>query len=86
MLGAYKNAAGKISPGDIAALLEKLNYIHSCNQAVGFYLEQSGAYSEAEVNLFHRETMTHDFYLDHEMASSRYSHKCRIYYPAELDE
>ena len=85
VLQAYGRAADKISPQDLAALLKKLNYAYPYNQAIGFYMERSGAYQEDDIALFHHPNMTHDFYLDYEMANRSYSSKWRLYYPSELD-
>jgi predicted transcriptional regulator of viral defense system len=81
VLKAYTNAAKKVSVNRIAALLDKLDFIYPYHQAIGFYLEQSGAYKDNQINLIAKRDIKFDFYLTYNMENPLYSEKWKIFYP-----
>lgn len=81
---AYRMAQGKLSVNRLSAMLKKLNYIYPYHQAIGFYLENAGAYKESSIRLFQKFDMEYDFYLTHKMTDMVYSKKWRLYYPRGL--
>lgn len=81
VLEAYRRAVDKVSVNKLAAMLKKLGYIYPHHQAIGFYLEKAGVYSESQIQLLRKLDMKHDFYLMHEMKDKQYSKEWKLYYP-----
>ena len=84
VLKAYGLAEGKISVNKLASYLKKIDYIYPYHQAIGFYLERSGAYKESQINLLRKFGMQFDFYLTYQMKEMSYSKDWRLYYPKGL--
>jgi hypothetical protein len=82
VLKAYQSAHGRASTNRLAALLAQLDYTYPYHQAIGFYLERSGAYPASAIQLF-RDKFTYefDFYLTYEMKNPRYEARWRLYVP-----
>ena len=51
VLKAYEEAAEEVSINKLISILKKLDFIYPYHQVIGFYLEQSGAYREFQINL-----------------------------------
>jgi len=81
VLEAYKRAANHISVNKLAAILRKMDFIYPYHQVIGFYLERSGAYRTAQIDLFKRFAQMYDFYLTYNMQDKEYSNEWRLYYP-----
>jgi predicted transcriptional regulator of viral defense system len=81
VLKAYTNAAKKVSVNRISALLDKLDFIYPYHQAIGFYLEKSGAYKDNQIKLISKKDMKFDFYLTYDMKEMLYSEKWKLFYP-----
>jgi len=81
VLKAYRLAKDKVSVNRIIATLKKINYIYPYQQAVGFYLEKAGVYTQSQLDLAHRLEMKFNFYLMHGMKDYEYSKQWRLYYP-----
>jgi len=81
VLKAYKNAQGYISVNKLTAFLKQLDYKYPYHQAIGFYLERTGAYKESSIKLLNNFPKTNDFYLDYNMKETNYSKKWRLFYP-----
>jgi hypothetical protein len=86
VLQAYAAGAAMASPKRIADLLEQLDHTYPYHQVIGFYLERSGRYVQEAVDLFRRQPMEFDFYLDRCIPERAYSARWRLYYPRELGE
>lgn len=84
VLKAYRLAKDKVSINRLAATLKKINYVYPYEQAVGFYLEKAGVYTQSQLYLLGRFEMKYDFYLVHEMKDYEYSEQWRLYYPKGL--
>jgi hypothetical protein len=58
-----------------------LAFTYPYHQAIGFYLEHSGAYRESQIELLRQFPMEFDFYLTHAMREKKYVKKWRLYVP-----
>lgn len=81
VLGAYRAAGGRASPVRMRDLLAKLDYAYPYHQAMGFYLEHSGAFEADAVELFRQLPQELDFYLAHDMRATRYVKEWRLHVP-----
>lgn len=84
VLEAYRNAKDKVSINRLAAILTNLGYIYPYHQAIGFYIERAGNYSERQIELLRRFDMKYDFYLTHQIKDKEYSERWRLFYPKGL--
>jgi len=84
VLKAYRLAQGKISVNKITSYLKKMDYVYPYHQAIGFYLERSGVYTDSQINLLRKFDMKFDFYLTYQMKEMSYSKNWRLYYPKGL--
>lgn len=85
VLKAYERAAGRASVNRIAALLKQLGFVYPYQQAVGFYLERSGAHKPEAIEMFRRKfPQEFDFYLTYEMQETRYDPRWRLFIPKGL--
>ena len=80
VLEAYRRGYGRYSVSSLANMLKQMSFIYPYHQAVGFYLERTGLYSEADLSLFRDPQFTHDFYLCYAMKEKSW----RMYYPDNL--
>ena len=81
VLSAYRAAAAKASVDKLADLLRRLGYIYPYHQAIGFYIEKSGAYDPSDIRAFESIEIRYDFYLTHQMRDTDYSKRWRLYFP-----
>lgn len=81
VLEAYKRAAPDISVNRLTAYLRKINYLYPYHQAIGLYMEKSGAYKDKQIALLKRFDFQFDFYLTYNMKEMEYSENWRIYHP-----
>jgi predicted transcriptional regulator of viral defense system len=84
VLKAYKVARPKVSVNKLAATLKKLDYIYPYHQAIGFYLERAGVYTESSIALLRKFDFKYDFYLTHQIKEKAYSERWRLYFPKGL--
>jgi predicted transcriptional regulator of viral defense system len=84
VLKAYTLAHGKVSINKLAAMLKSLDHVYPYHQCIGFYLERSGVYSSAQIDLLRKFEMRFDFYLTHEMKDMAYSKEWRLFFPKGL--
>lgn len=84
VLKAFTQAKRQVTTKNLLKLLEEMDYAYPYHQAVGFYLESSGAYSEADIKPFREKTMQFDFYLTHKMGRTNYSENWKLHYPSIL--
>jgi len=78
---AYAAAADQCSVNKIAAYLKKLNFTYPYHQAIGYYLDRSGAYHAGQVELLAKLPMEFDFYLTYQMKNTDYNERWRLYIP-----
>lgn len=85
VIKAFRNAAKDVSTNRLGALLKKLQYVYPYHQAIGFYLDQSGTYSDKAVSAF-RDKFDYkfDFYLDYNMKNPKYNERWRLFVPDGL--
>ena len=81
LLGAYRQAKGRISSTALAKLLNELDYAYPYHQAIGFLLEQAG-HSPEVWERFLVQKAKHKFYLTHAMQTPAFSKRWSLYYPA----
>ena len=82
VLNAFRFAKERgVSINKLCAKLRKLNYVYPYHQAIGFYLEKSGVYSDSQINLLRKFDIKYNFYLAHQMKEMEYSRKWRLFFP-----
>lgn len=85
VLEAYRRAADLVNVNQLRATLHQLNYTYPYHQAIGFYLERSGKYSNTLLRIFEEMPREFDFFLDYGMRSTRFDSKWRVHFPAGMD-
>lgn len=78
---AFRAAADRASVNRIAAYLRQLAYTYPYHQAIGFYLERAGEYKESQIELLREFPLKFDFYLTHNMRSTEYNDRWRLFVP-----
>lgn len=82
VLKAYRLAAPKVSMNRLAGLLSQIAHTYPYHQAIGFYLERSGAYKAGLIDVFRRKfARDFDFYLTYNMNNARYDERWRLFVP-----
>ncbi len=84
VLGAFKKAHGRFSTYDLYQLLKDIKHIYPYHQCIGFFMEQTGVYSEEEIQPLRELPQNHDFYLTHQILESRYIPAWRIFVPVSI--
>lgn len=84
VLEAYRRAAERVQVNKLLATLRKMDYVYPYQQAIGFYMDRSGAYPEKRLAMLEAERSDINFYLTYAMGEVEYSDRWRIYYPAGL--
>jgi predicted transcriptional regulator of viral defense system len=77
----YSEAQGTLSVNKLVAYLRKLNYTYPYHQAIGYYLDRAGVYSETQLALLRQFEFEFDFYLAHQMKETDYVEKWRLFVP-----
>ena len=77
----FRAAAGKVSVKKIADYLRKLNFTYPYHQAIGFYLERTGAYKTADINLMRKFPIEYDFYLTYQLKNPAHNETWRLFTP-----
>lgn len=78
---AYQLAASRVSLPRLAAYLRELGHLYPYHQAVGFYLERTGAFKPSELDRFREFGIEFNFYLDYSMKSPKYIESWRLFVP-----
>mgnify|MGYP000533613284 CR=1 FL=1 len=65
----------------LAAYLRTLNFTYPYHQAIGFYLERAGDYSDSQINLIRQFPIEFDFYLTYQMKNPDYNERWRLFIP-----
>jgi predicted transcriptional regulator of viral defense system len=81
VLKAYRMAAERVSINKLIAYLTRIGHAYPFHQAIGFYLERAGVYSESQLELVRRIPINFDFYLEHGIKDAEYSKEWRLYFP-----
>lgn len=78
---AFARAQGRVSTNRLAATLRQMNFTYPYHQAIGFYLQRAGTYSNTAINLFRSFPFDFDFYLDYGMKDPDYIREWRLFVP-----
>jgi len=84
VLEAYRRAGGKFRVSELVEMLRELAYTYPYHQAIGFYMDRSGSYSEDELKLLMEPGFEYDFYLTHQIKDPEYSERWRLFFPKGL--
>lgn len=84
VLDAYRAAAKAVSINKLAAYLQKLEYVYPYHQAIGFYLERAGNYSQTAIDLMRKFEIKYDFYLTYQIQDKDYSPAWHLFFPKGL--
>jgi predicted transcriptional regulator of viral defense system len=84
VLKAYRMAHETVSINKLIAYLKRIGHAYPFHQAIGFYLEKAGVYSESQLELVRRIPMKYDFYLEHGMKDPDYSSNWKLFFPKGL--
>lgn len=84
VIEAFRRASDRVRVNKLVAMLNKMDFVYPYHQAIGFYLERSGAYSDTLMKLLRRKPFEFDFYLTYGMKQPAYSERWRLYHPAGL--
>ncbi len=80
VMSAFSRCVDQLDIEKLMMLLSTLDYKYPYHQAIGFYLERSGAGS-ADLERVRKLGTDFDFYLDYTMASPQFDTSWRVYYP-----
>jgi predicted transcriptional regulator of viral defense system len=78
---AYKAAAEQVSINRLTTYLRSLNYTYPYHQAIGYYMERAGNYSEAKIGRLLALPRDFDFYITYQIKNPEYNKKWRLYVP-----
>ncbi len=81
VLKAYGNAQPRVSINKHVAYLKTLDYSYPNHQAIGFYLDRSGSFTDTQIGLVRDLGIAHDFYLDYNMKDTEYIKEWRLFIP-----
>lgn len=84
VLEAYRRAAERVQVNKLLATLRKMDFVYPYHQAIGFYMDKSGAYPEKRLALLEAERTDIDFYLTYSMGEAEYSERWGINFPSGL--
>ena len=78
---AYESAANDVSINKVAAYLRQLGHTYPYHQAVGFYLDRAGVYTDSQIRLLRDFPIEFDFYLTYQMKNPEYVERWRLFVP-----
>lgn len=78
---AYKSAAPKVSANRLTTYLRSLNYTYPYHQAIGYYMERAGNYSETQLTRLRQIPKEFDFYLNYQIKNPIYNKEWKLYIP-----
>ncbi len=84
VLEGFRRAAEKAQVNHLIATLRKMDFVYPYEQAIGFYMDRSGAYEDRRLDLLQEGDFEFDFYLTYGMKAKDYSDRWRVFYPAGL--
>lgn len=77
----FAAAHDQFSVNRLISYLRRLNFTYPYHQAIGFYLQQTGKFTESQLSLFRNLEMHVDFYLTHDMKETDYVKEWRLFVP-----
>lgn len=78
---AYEAAHSRFSVNKLVSYLKNIGYTYPYHQAIGYYLDRTGKYSETQISLLRQIEMEFDFYLTHQSKDTQYVKKWRLFVP-----
>ena len=84
VLECFRKAAGKVNVEQLVQTLADINHIYPYHQAIGFYMEKSGAYSREEMALLRKVPIELEFFLDYAMQEKTLCKEWKIWVPDNL--
>ncbi|RJO67848.1 MAG: hypothetical protein C4523_08360 [Myxococcales bacterium] len=81
VLEAFRLAKGRMSTNKLIANYKKMGYVYPYHQAIGFYMERAGVYSENTLRMLREIERRRDFYLMHGMKETEYVSEWRLFIP-----
>jgi len=78
---AFEAASPNISMKRLVAYLRRLNFTYPYHQAIGYYLNRSGNFTEEQLAPVREFGTQFDFYLDYGMKKTDYVEEWRLYVP-----
>ncbi len=80
----FDAAHDRFSVNKLVSYLRKLEYTYPYHQAIGFYLDRTGRYSDTQLSLLRDLPIEFDFYLDYGLVDPDYNAEWRLYFPKGL--
>ncbi len=84
VLEAFRRAADRVQVNRLIATLRKMDFVYPYEQAIGFYMDRSGAYEDRRLELLRKKGFKLDFYMTYGLKSKDYSDRWRVFYPSGL--
>ncbi len=81
---SFREAADRVSVNRMCAYLRTLKFVYPYHQAIGFYMEHSGAYKNAQIDLLRQFPREFDFYLAHAIKDKQYDKAWRLHIPHDF--
>jgi predicted transcriptional regulator of viral defense system len=78
---AFRSAAPNVSANRLATYLTALNYTYPYHQAIGFYMEKAGNYSDAQIRKMQALPINFNFYLTYQLKNPSFNEKWRLFVP-----
>ena len=78
---AFANAIEKFSVEKIADYLRDLNYTYPYHQAIGYYLDRTGKFSDDELSPLRKYPVEFDFFITYQLRNPDYNEKWRLFIP-----
>ena len=84
VLECFQNASRKVDVKKLVQTLKEINHIYPYHQAIGYYMEKSGAYSQSEIALLKKIPRELEFFLDYAMQEKTFCAQWKIWVPIKL--
>ncbi|TWT90523.1 hypothetical protein Mal64_09140 [Pseudobythopirellula maris] len=79
--GAYREAAERVSGNRLATYLKSLNYTYPYHQAIGYYMEKAGNYTESQMKRIKAIPREFDFYINYQIKNPALNEGWRLFIP-----
>lgn len=87
ILKAFKNCADRLSINKLSSYLNELDFLYPYHQVIGFYLENSGAYTETALEKIQKRfPIKRKMYLVYGEKELLFSEKWNVYYPKYMGD
>lgn len=85
VLKSYENAREVASVNRLVAFLKQLDFTYPYHQAIGYYIEKAGGYTNSSIELLKRIPRDFDFYLTQQMGDKVYIPNWRLWVPKGME-